>query len=663
MAPPELDLEQHSINVVRALAMDAVQRANSGHPGTPMALAPLADVLWTRVMKYDAADSAWPDRDRFVLSAGHASMLLYAMLYLTGFGLELEDLREFRQWGSRTPGHPELHHTKGVEVTTGPLGQGIADAVGIAMAEKHMRARFGPDVCDHRVFGICGDGDLMEGISHEAASFAGHLQLGRMVFVYDDNHITIDGDTALTYSDDVPKRFEAYGWHVVQLGEASEDTDAMEAGLRAAIAEERRPSLVVLRSHIGYPSPKVQDTAAAHGSPLGADEVARVKEILGLPPGDFVVPDDVLARYRAAGRRGAEAHAAWNTRRTGWISSNPARADEYEACLSGRPLAGWEQKLPTFEAGSKIATRDATKDVLSAVVDLVPGLIVGSADLTGNTGMAVKGVGVMEPNDATGRGVHYGIREHGMSAAANGMAVSGLLPTVGTFFVFSDYARPAVRLAAIMQTKVAFTWTHDSVAVGEDGPTHEPVEQLASLRAMPGLRVIRPADANEVAAAWRVHLDGEGPSALLFTRQKVVTLEGTAERGMAGLRHGAYTLVDEATGPPDLVLIGTGSEVAVAVSAQATLAAQGLSVRVVSMPSWELLEEQPDEYRASVLPPDRPTLAVEAGVSFGWDRYADDVVSIERFGASAPGEVVMRELGITPEHVVERALTLLAVQP
>ena len=663
MAPPELDLEQHSINVVRALAMDAVQRANSGHPGTPMALAPLADVLWTRVMKYDAADSAWPDRDRFVLSAGHASMLLYAMLYLTGFGLELEDLREFRQWGSRTPGHPELHHTKGVEVTTGPLGQGIADAVGIAMAEKHMRARFGPDVCDHRVFGICGDGDLMEGISHEAASFAGHLQLGRMVFVYDDNHITIDGDTALTYSDDVPKRFEAYGWHVVQLGEASEDTDAMEAGLRAAIAEERRPSLVVLRSHIGYPSPKVQDSAAAHGSPLGADEVARVKEILGLPPGDFVVPDDVLARYRAAGRRGAEAHAAWNTRRTGWISSNPARADEYEACLSGRPLAGWEQKLPTFEAGSKIATRDATKDVLSAVVDLVPGLIVGSADLTGNTGMAVKGVGVMEPNDATGRGVHYGIREHGMSAAANGMAVSGLLPTVGTFFVFSDYARPAVRLAAIMQTKVAFTWTHDSVAVGEDGPTHEPVEQLASLRAMPGLRVIRPADANEVAAAWRVHLDGEGPSALLFTRQKVVTLEGTAERGMAGLRHGAYTLVDEATGPPDLVLIGTGSEVAVAVSAQATLAAQGLSVRVVSMPSWELLEEQPDEYRASVLPPDRPTLAVEAGVSFGWDRYADDVVSIERFGASAPGEVVMRELGITPEHVVERALALLAVQP
>jgi transketolase len=656
-------LDQRSINVVRALAMDAVQRANSGHPGTPMALAPLADVLWTRVMKYDAADPEWPDRDRFVLSAGHASMLLYAMLYLTGFGLELDDIRDFRQWGSLTPGHPEYHHTRGVEVTTGPLGQGIGDAVGIALAEKHMRQRFGPEVCDHRVFGICSDGDLMEGISHEAASLAGHLQLGRLVFVYDDNHITIDGDTALAYSDDVPKRFESYGWHVVQLGEASEDPDAMEAGIRTAIAEDRRPSLVVLRSHIGYPSPKVQDTAAAHGAPLGAEEIARVKEILGLPAEDFYVPDDVLARYRAAGERGAEARAAWTARRSAWITSNPARADEYEACLTGRPLAGWEQKLPTFEAGTQIATRDATKDVLTAVVDLVPGLIVGSADLTGNTGMAVTSVGVMEPNDATGRAVHYGIREHGMSAAANGMAVSGLIPTVGTFFVFSDYARPAVRLAAIMQTKVAFVWTHDSVAVGEDGPTHEPVEQLASLRAMPGLRVIRPADANEVAAAWRVHLDGTGPTALLCSRQKLVVLEGTAERAGAGLPLGAYTLVDEGAQPPDLVLVGTGSEVAVAVAARAALVEQGLSVRVVSMPSWELLEEQPDEYRAAILPPDRPTLAVEAGVRFGWERYADDVVSIDRFGASAPGDLVLRELGITPEHVVERALALLAVQP
>jgi len=658
-----LDLEHRAINVVRALAMDAVQKANSGHPGTPMALAPLADVLFTRVMNYDVADPEWPDRDRFVLSAGHASMLLYAMLYLTGFGLELDDLRQFRQWGSRTPGHPEYRHTKGVEVTTGPLGQGIADAVGIAIAEKHLRARFGSEVCDHRVFGICSDGDLMEGISHEAASLAGHLQLGRLVFVYDDNHITIDGDTALAYSDDVPKRFEAYGWHVVELGEVAEDSDAIEAGLRAGIAEDARPSLVVLRSHIGYPSPKVQDTAAAHGVPLGADEVARVKEILGLPPEDFFVPEDVLARYRAAGRRGADAREAWTARRTAWLAANPAHADEYEACLSGRPLAGWEQKLPTFETGTQVATRDATKDVLTAVADLVPGLIVGSADLTGNTGQAVKGIGVMAPDDASGRAIHYGIREHGMSAAANGMAVSGLLPSIGTFFVFSDYARPAVRLAAIMQTKVAFVWTHDSVGVGEDGPTHQPIEQLASLRAMPGLRVIRPADANEVAAAWRVHLDGTGPTALLCTRQKVPVLAGTAERAAAGLAKGAYRLVDEPAQPVDLVLVGTGSEVSVAVAAADTLAARGLAVRVVSMPSWELFEEQPAEYRAAVLPPDRPTLAVEAGVRFGWERYADDVVSIDRFGASAPAEVVMRELGITPEHVVERALALLGAQP
>jgi len=404
------ELETRSVNVVRALAMDAVQKANSGHPGTPMALAPLADVLWTRVMKYDAADPDWPDRDRFVLSAGHASMLLYSMLYLTGFGLELDDLRNFRQLGSRTPGHPEYRHTKGVEVTTGPLGQGLGDAVGIAIAEKHVRARFGPDVCDHRVFGICSDGDLMEGISHEAASLAGHLQLGRLVFVYDDNHITIDGDTALTFSDDVPKRFEAYGWHVVQLGEAANDTHALEAGLRTAMAEEQKPSLVVLRSHIGYPSPKAQDTAAAHGNPLGADEVARVKEILGLPPGDFIVPDEVLARYRAAGRRGSEARSAWVQRRETWLAANLGRADEYEACLAGRPLGGWEQKLPTFETGKQVPTREASKDVLSAVAEVVPGLMLGSGELTGNTVMAVKSLGVMEANDASGRVIHYGVR-------------------------------------------------------------------------------------------------------------------------------------------------------------------------------------------------------------------------------------------------------------
>jgi transketolase len=644
------ELESRGINVIRGLAMDAVQKANSGHPGTPMALAPLAHVLWTRIMNYDASAPEWPDRDRFVLSAGHASMLLYSMLYLTGYGLELDDLRQFRQWGSLTPGHPEYGHTNGVEITTGPLGQGFANAVGIAIDEKHLRARFGADVCDHRIFGICSDGDLMEGISHEAASLAGHLQLGRMVFVYDDNHITIDGPTELAYSDDVPKRFEAYGWHVVQLGEVANDLDAIEAGLRAGIAEEARPTLLVLRSHIGYPSPKVQDTAAAHGLPLGADEVAKVKDILGLPQADFFVPDDVLLWYREAGRRGAPARAAWDAQ---------PKPDEYEACISGAGLHGWEQKLPTWQSGASMATRVAIEEVLTAVVDVVPGLFTASGDLTGNTGMQVKSLGTFTADDATGRLIHFGIREHAMGAAANGMAAAGLVPCVGTFFVFSDYMRPAVRLASIMQTKVCFVWTHDSVGVGEDGPTHEPVEQLASLRAMPGLRVIRPADANEVAAAWKVHLDGDGPTALVLTRQKVPVLEGTAQRAPVGVPAGAYVLAPEGAGRPDIVLIGTGSEVQVCVAARELLATRGFAARVVSMPSWFLFERQSSDYRMEVLPPGVPTLAVEAGVRFGWERYADDVVSIDRFGASAPGEIVMRELGITPEHTVERALALL----
>jgi transketolase len=643
------ELEQRGINVIRGLAMDAVQKANSGHPGTPMALAPLAHVLWTRVMKYDASNPDWPDRDRFVLSAGHASMLLYSMLYLTGFGLELGDLEQFRQWGSRTPGHPEYRHTKGVEITTGPLGQGFGNAIGFAIDEKHLRARFGADLIDHYVFGICSDGDLMEGVSHEAASLAGHFGLGRLVFVYDDNHITIDGPTELTYSDDVPKRFEAYGWHVVELGEAANDLDSLERGLREGMAEKDRPTLVVLRSHIGYPSPKVQDTAAAHGNPLGADEVARVKEILGLPADDFYVPDDVLLSYREAGRRGAATREAWDAK---------PKPDEFDACLSGAGLHGWEQKLPTWQAGASMATRVAIEEVLSAVVDVVPALFTASGDLTGNTGMQVKSLGVFSDDDPTGRLIHFGIREHGMGAAANGMAASGLVPCVGTFFVFSDYMRPTIRLASIMQTKVCFVYTHDSVGVGEDGPTHQPIEQLASLRAMPGLRVIRPADANEVAVAWRVHLDHEGPTALILTRQKIPVLDGTADLAPAGLPRGAYVLAPESGARPDVVLIGTGSEVQVCVAAREMLAGDGIDARVVSMPSWSLFEEQLPEYRSGILPSGVPTLAVEAGVSFGWERYADDVVGIDRFGASAPGEVVLRELGITPEHAVERAAAL-----
>jgi transketolase len=654
------ELELRAINVVRALAMDAVQRANSGHPGTPMALAPLAHVLFTRVMEYDSADPAWADRDRFVLSAGHASMLVYSMLYLSGLGLELDDLRHFRQWGSKTPGHPEKGHTEHVEVTTGPLGQGIGNAVGIALAEKHLRARFGAELCDHHVFAICSDGDFMEGISHEVASFAGHYRLGHLVAVYDDNHITIDGATELTYTDVVPERFRAYGWHVLELGEAAEDLDALERGLREGMAEEDRPSLLVLRSHIGYPSPKVQDTSKAHGEPLGAEEVARVKEILGLPPDqDFAVPEDVLDFYRSAARRGGAAREAWETRRRAVAEADPERAKEFELCISGRGAEGWEHKLPSWQPGASLATRVASQEVLGAIFDVVPGLIGGGGDLTGNTGTLVKEAALLTPEDASGRIIHFGIREHGMAAAANGAAVTGLLPFVGTFFVFSDYMRPSVRLAAMMRAKVAFVWSHDSVGLGEDGPTHQPIEHLAALRAMPGLRLIRGADANEVAAAWRVHIDSEGPTAIILTRQKLPVLEGTAERAPEGVPRGAYVLVDEAGDAPDLVLIGTGSEVSVCVDAQARLAARGIATRVVSMPSWDLFEAQRDEYRVEVLPPGTPTLAVEAAAGFGWSKWADDVVAIDRFGESAPGSVALENFGYTGANVAERALQVL----
>ncbi len=653
------DLERRAIDVIRGLAMDAVQKAESGHPGTPMALAPLAHVLWTRILRYDAADPQWPNRDRFVLSCGHASMLLYAMLYLTGYGLELDDIEQFRQWGSRTPGHPERGHTSGVEVTTGPLGQGIANAVGMAVAERWLRERFGSTVCDHHVFAICSDGDLEEGLSHEAASLGGHLGVGRLVAVYDDNHITIDGPTELAYSDDVPTRFAAYGWHVVQLGEAAEDLDVLERGLREAIAEEHRPSLVVLRSHIGYPSPNYTDTAYAHGNALGADEVARVKEILGLPPEPFWVPDDVLALYRAAGTRGRAEHEQEAARIAQWRVTDPPRAEEYDACLAGRGLDGWESKLPSWSVGEKLATRSACAATLDAILDVVPGLVGGGADLTGNTGSELAHAEPLERDRFTGRQIHFGVREHGMGAVMNGMAVSGTLPFGGTFLIFSDYERPAARLAALAGYKTAFLWSHDSVGLGEDGPTHQPVEHLMALRAIPGLRVIRPADANEVPHAWRVHVDGTGPTALILTRQKVPVLEGTAERAPEGVPAGAYTLVDEAPGRLDLVLLGTGSEVAVCAGARELLVADGLSVRVVSMPSWELFEAQPEDYRVGVLPPGVTTLAVEAGVSLGWERYADDAVAVDRFGASAPGARVLAEYGFTPEHVAARARALL----
>ena len=533
------DLEQRGVNVIRALALDAVQQAKSGHQGTAMALAPLAHVLFTRIMNYDAAAPDWPDRDRFVLSAGHASVLLYSMLHLTGYGLTLDDLRAFRQWGSATPGHPEYGHTAGVEVTTGPLGQGIANAVGIALAEENLRARYGSELTDHHTFVIAGDGCLSEGVSHEASSLAGHLGLGRLIAVYDDNHVTIDGPTELALTDNAPERFRGYGWHVLEVGEVANDFDAIEAGIREAMAETDRPSLVVLRSHIGYPSPKWTDSPKAHGNPFDADDIRVVKEIGGLPPDEqFFVPDDVLELYRTAGRRG-------EARRTAWTARHAAAATpEYDACVAGTGLSGWEAKVPSWPAGKGPATREACKEVLDAIVDVVPGLVGGGADLTGNTGTAIPDGGLIEHGEPAGRQVYFGVREHGMGAVMNGMSVSGLLPFGGTFFVFSDYMRGAVRVAALSGYKVAFVWSHDSVGVGEDGPTHQPVEHLASLRAMPGLAVIRPADANETAAAWCVHVNGSGPTAMVLSRQKLPVLEGTVSLATDGVAAGAVRALE-----------------------------------------------------------------------------------------------------------------------
>ena len=652
------DLEQLGINVIRGLAMDAPQAANNGHPGTAMALAPLAHVLWTRVMRHDPSHASWPDRDRFVLSNGHASILLYSMLYLTGYGLELEDIRQFRQWGSRTPGHPEVHHTTGVEVTTGPLGQGVANGVGMGVAERFLRARYGPEMCDHHTFVICGDGCLMEGISHEAASLAGHLGLGRLIYVYDDNHISIDGPTELALNDNAGERFEAYGWHVEHLGEAANDVDALEAGIRGAMAVEDKPSLLILRSHIGYPSPKFTDSEKAHGDPLGADEIRVTKAILGLPPDEsFWVPDEVVDFYRRCIPRGQALRKEWEARAAAWTGDRAA----WQAGLAGAALPGWKAELPVWKAtDDPIATRAASGKVLNAIADHLPGLLAGAADLTGNTGTKLETGGVQSREEPAGRQIHFGVREHGMGGVMTGMALhGGTLPVGGTFFVFSDYMRGSVRLAALSQAKVIYSWTHDSVGLGQDGPTHQPIEHLASLRAMPGLRLIRPADANETAHAWQVAIESDGPTALILSRQNLPVLEGTAD-APDGVSRGAYVLREAAGGTPSIVLIGTGSEVSVCVAAADLLAEDGIAARVVSFPCWGLFEDQPEAYRQSVMPPGVPRLAVEAASSFGWDRYAEASVSIDHFGASAVGPRVLEEFGYTAENVAVAARALLA---
>lgn len=655
-------LEQLGINVIRGLAMDAPQKANSGHPGTAMALAPLAHVLFTRVMQHDPSDPQWPDRDRFVLSAGHASILLYSMLFLTGYGLELKDIENFRQWGSKTPGHPEHHLTSGVEVTTGPLGQGFGNGVGMGLAERLLRTQFGPELVDHYTFVICSDGDLEEGISHEAASLAGHLGLGRLVYVYDDNHISIDGPTELAYSDDVPGRFEAYGWHTENIGEVANDTAALESALRRAMAVEDKPSIIVLRSHIGWPAPHKMDTAAAHGDPLGEDEIRTTKEILGLPPDkSFWVPDEVLDYYRRCIARGRELRARWQKRFDSWDGDR----EIWYACQSGHALEGWSEKLPTFEPGSDLATRKAIEQCIDATSDLIPGLLVGAGDLTGNTGVKLDHGVDQSREHPEGRQVHYGIREHAMAAIMNGLSLhGGVLPVGGTFFIFSDYMRPAVRLAALSEAHVVYSWTHDSVGLGEDGPTHQPIEQLPSLRAMPGLRLIRPADANETAHAWRIAVDSEGPTGLVLSRQSIPVLEGTAE-SFDGVSRGGYVLAGDPDEDPQIVLVSSGSEVHICLEAARLLsrptdsADESLGPRVVSLPSWDIFERQDPEYRASVLPEDVPTLAVEAASPFGWDRYADEAVAIDHFGASAPGKEVLAHFGFTPENVARRARALL----
>jgi len=650
MASFTAEQDRQAVDIVRGFAMDAPLKAKSGHQGTAMALAPLAHVLYSRVMKHDPADPSWPDRDRFVLSNGHASILQYSMLYLNGYGLEIDDIKAFRQWESRTPGHPEARHTPGIEVTTGPLGQGFANAVGMAIAERVLSARFGSQAVDHHTYVIAGDGCFMEGVSHEAASLAGHLGLGNLTCIYDDNHITIDGDTALAYSDDVGERFRAYHWNVVELGEMANDMDALEQALLAAKAVTDRPSLLILRSHIGYPSPDHTDDYEAHGLAFDAEDVTRTKAVMGIPDEPFWAPAELVEAYRKqAAANGAAVHSAWAHDNAETIASA-----DWQAAWNATGLPGWTDVLPTAAQGEQIPTRKAIESAINATLPFLPGLVSGAADLTGNTGTKLKSESTQSKSNPGGRQIHYGVREHAMGSTMVGMAAhGGILPVGGTFFVFLDYMRPPVRLSSLSKMKVCFIYTHDSVGVGEDGPTHQPIEQLATLRAIPGLHVIRPADANETAQAWRDVVEHDGPTALVLSRQNVeVVTDGSAVATGAGV-------VREVAGTPDLVIAGTGSEVAVCVHAAATLAERGVNVRVVSMPSWDRFEQQDERTRTTVFPSGVPVLSVEAAVKFGWERYADDSVSIERFGASAPGDVALNNLGINADHVVERAQALL----
>jgi len=683
MATKPQTLEDLCVNTIRTLSIDAIENANSGHPGMPMGAATMAYVLWTRHLRFNPKNPAWPDRDRFVLSAGHGSMLLYSMLFLTGYDLTMDDIKRFRQWQSRTPGHPEHGVTPGVEVTTGPLGQGLANSVGMAIAERWLAATFnraGHDVVDHYTYVIASDGDMMEGIASEAASLAGDLRLGRLIVLYDANLITLSATTNVTFSEDVGARFEAYGWHMQRID--GMDVGAVDAALTAARAVQDRPSLIVSRTHIGYGSPHKQDTPQAHGEPLGKEEVRLAKRAYGWPEDrTFYIPDEALREFRKSIERGAELESAWRRRIDAYRTAHPDAADRLVQVLARELPKGWDTKLPTFTPkDGEIATRDAGGKVINVLAAVVPNLLGGSGDLDPSTRTAMTGYGDFEsplvpqtgdgpPTQGTaggvwgyeGRNVHFGIREHAMTAIATGMALhGGVLPYCATFLSFADYMRPSIRLAALSEARVIYVWTHDSIALGEDGPTHQPVEQIASLRAMPNMTVLRPADATETVEAWRIAIQhAGGPVGLVLTRQKLPVLDRAALAPASGVARGAYVLADAGGASPEVILIATGSEVSIALEAHQRLVKEGIRSRLVSMPSWELFELQPQSYRDTVLPPSvRSRVSVEAASPFGWERYVGlegAIIGVNRFGASAPGPVVMREYGFTAEHVVETA--------
>ena len=660
------DLTQLCINTVRVLAADAVQKANSGHPGTPMGIAPIGYVLWTKVMNYNPKDSNWPNRDRFVLSAGHACMFQYAYLYLTGYDLTLDDIKQFRQLGSKTAGHPEYGLLDGIEVTTGPLGQGFANGVGMAIAQKYLASRYnkdGFDIFNYNIYAICSDGDLMEGISAEAASLAGHLKLGNMIYLYDNNHISIEGDTSIAFNEDVAKRFDAYGWHTQHI-EDGNDVAAIEKAIDNAKNETNKPSLILVRTHIAYGAPHAVDTAESHGAALGEKEVAATKVNLGFDPDkSFFVPDEVLSFYRKEGEKGAEIEKKWNDLYSAYKEKYADEAKEYEMFSTGKLPEGWKDKLPTFSGDEKIATRSASGKTLNAIADSFPLMIGGAADLAPSTDTLLKKYGSFEPDDYGGRNFHFGIREHAMGAALNGMTLTkGITAYGATFLIFSEYMRPPIRLAAIMKIKPIFVYTHDSIGLGEDGTTHQPVEQLISLRSIPNITLIRPADANETAQAWRVTMEHTGgPVVLVFSRQKLPIIDQEKYTKATELEKGAYILSDAENA--QLILIATGSEVSLAMQSQQKLKEEGIAAKVVSMPSWELFEKQDEAYKETVFPKAmKKRLSIEAGSPLGWHKYVTDegdVIGITKFGESAPGEEVMKAYGFSVENVVAKAKALL----